>query len=91
MTWRWFMKWFFKGNQSPRCTDRTNLLRAAETAEHEAMQRVVSAGVRATMAADEARDAATKQQRRIGPQTEESSEVILTAESVLKLIERDRR
>ena len=86
MTWRWIMMIF--GKTDHECSPQIETLRKLEERERVAVDRVVDAGVRATMEASkssEKADAVTN--RLIKREKDETDKAILTADRLLRFLE----
>ncbi len=87
--WRWVMPWLRRSDERHR--EASDRLRAAEEHESEAMNRMVRAGVQATMSADDSSEAADRIISRVERRRIEGEEILRTADGVLRLLERDGR
>jgi hypothetical protein len=87
--WRWLMSWFRRSDDRHRSAEQR--LRQVERAEERAMQRVVDAGVRVTLHADTSAEAVDEILADMERRKNRGERVVMTAEGVLRLLERDRR
>jgi hypothetical protein len=87
--WRWVMPWLRRSDERNR--DASERLRQAEEHESRAMDRMVRAGIQATLRADDSSEATGQITGRLERRRIEGEEILRTADGVLRLLERDGR
>jgi len=92
--WEWLMRLFRTQPESADAhKERVRALRALEREEKQAVSRVVTAGVKASIEADKASEKAEEITDRLTqccPERGRGDSVIMTAETALRLLERDK-
>jgi hypothetical protein len=83
------MPWLRRSDERNR--DASERLRQAEEQESRAMDRMVRAGIQATLRADDSSEATTQIISRLERRRIEGEEILRTADGVLRLLERDGR
>ena len=85
------MSWFSRRSSEDRHNEQQGRLRAAEQHEQKALNRLVQAGVQATMRASEGQEAAEQLAHRMEQRRSEGEAVILTAEHALRILGKGTR